>query len=289
MQIFSVVTPVFDGGDTYLMETYESIACQRLPEGWAVQWLVQEDGKTGKPLDRLPNKPWVSKGVGRTGGAACARTLALYRAEGVLMRALDADDLFPDEYTLARDVEALAANPDLGWTVAPALDLYPEGRIVPGPCDPPPGRLPSGFLAEGLRAGGIVKTCGLAGSSDLRSGGLVSGRHRVGRDVGGPFEQFAFVEDRAGPDEGDEFGCVYLAPANLCGHPRNSQDLWIAVFQATSVPVCSSPSEGGCGGVISVGRSSSLPLWKTAPARTRATRCGALTARQRAWAASISL
>lgn len=49
-------------------------------------------------------------------------------------------------------MEALAANPNLGWTVAPALDLYPDGRIVPGPYDPPPGRLPSGFLAEGLRA-----------------------------------------------------------------------------------------------------------------------------------------
>ena len=39
----------------------------------------------------------------------------------------------------------------------------------------------------------------------------------------------------------------------------------------------------------SVGRSTSLPLEKVAPARTRATRCGALTARQRLWAASMSL
>lgn len=61
------------------------------------------------------------------------------------------------------------------------------------------------------------------------------------------------------------------------------------VVQATSVPGCSAPSVGGCVGVISVGRSSSFPLWKTAPARTKATRCGALTARQRAAAASMSL
>ncbi len=62
------------------------------------------------------------------------------------------------------------------------------------------------------------------------------------------------------------------------------------VFQATSVPACwSSPCDGGVGEVMSVGRSRSLPLWKVAPARTRATRCGALTDRQRAWAASISL
>jgi hypothetical protein len=66
---------------------------------------------------------------------------------------------------------------------------------------------------------------------------------------------------------------------------RYCQDLWIGVTQATSVSVDSPGSTG----VMSVGRSSSLPLWNTAPARTRATRCGALTARQRACAASISL
>lgn len=69
---------------------------------------------------------------------------------------------------------------------------------------------------------------------------------------------------------------------------RNCQILWIGEFQATSVPA-GWASVGAAGGVMSAGRSSSLPLWKTAPARTRATRCGALTARQRACAASISL
>ena len=39
----------------------------------------------------------------------------------------------------------------------------------------------------------------------------------------------------------------------------------------------------------STGRSMSLAFSNTAPARTRATRCGAFTARQRASAASISL
>ena len=58
------------------------------------------------------------------------------------------------------------------------------------------------------------------------------------------------------------------------------------LFQATSVSVDSARRSAG---VMSMGRSSSLPLWNTAPARTSATRCGALTARQRAWAASISL
>src|SRR5215204_4314124 len=38
-----------------------------------------------------------------------------------------------------------------------------------------------------------------------------------------------------------------------------------------------------------VGRSTSLPRSNRAPARTRATRWGAFTARQRVWAASMSL
>ena len=65
----------------------------------------------------------------------------------------------------------------------------------------------------------------------------------------------------------------------------NCQYPWIGLFQATSVSVDSTDLVG----VMSTGRSSSLPLWNTAPARTSATRCGALTARQRACAASISL
>lgn len=152
MPVFSVITAVQEGGDAYLLEAFESLASQRLPRGWSLQWLVQEDGKTGKPLGRLADKPWISKGASETSGVARTRTLALHRTEGVLTRALGADDLLPDEFTLARDVEALAANPDLGWTVAPTLELAPDGRLTPGPFNPPPGRLSSGFIAEGLRA-----------------------------------------------------------------------------------------------------------------------------------------
>ena len=69
---------------------------------------------------------------------------------------------------------------------------------------------------------------------------------------------------------------------------RYRQDLWISEFQATSDPAVSG-SAFDVSGVMSTGRSSNLPLWNTAPARTRATSCGAFTARQRDCAASISL
>ena len=58
----------------------------------------------------------------------------------------------------------------------------------------------------------------------------------------------------------------------------NCQYLWIKIIYAASFVVVS-PS----------GRSTSLPFSNLAPARTSATRWGAFTARQRDWAASISL
>ncbi|WP_129837639.1 glycosyltransferase [Streptomyces sp. RFCAC02] len=151
MPEISVITPVYDGGHHYLAAAGESVEAQRLPAGWAVQWVVQEDGTTGRPLAGLPDVPWITRGGARRGGAARARTLGLARATGRLVRALDADDLFPDPHALARDIETLTRRPDMGWCVSPVLDLLPDGTLRPGPRDPAPGPLPGGCLADGLR------------------------------------------------------------------------------------------------------------------------------------------
>ncbi|MFJ4276147.1 glycosyltransferase family 2 protein [Streptomyces coelicoflavus] len=141
-RIISVVTPVYDGGAKYLRETYESVRDERahLPEGWEVQWLVQEDGTTGRPLAVIPEEPWISTGMSSKGGAGATRTLALSRAKGELIRALDADDmLLPGG--LARDIAAMEAHPELGWCISAGLDLLPDGATVMGPYDPPEGLL----------------------------------------------------------------------------------------------------------------------------------------------------
>ncbi|MGV9892068.1 glycosyltransferase [Streptomyces sp. NPDC003395] len=142
MRIISVITPVYDGGDAYLLETYECVRAERerLPDGWDLQWLVQEDGTTGKPLSHLPKEPWISPGMASRGGAGAARTLALSRATGELVRALDADDLVT-EGTLAREVLAMEDHPTAGWCVSAGLDLLPDGSTVAGPYDPPEGPL----------------------------------------------------------------------------------------------------------------------------------------------------
>ncbi|MFD7922773.1 GltA [Streptomyces sp. NPDC059740] len=141
-KIISVVTPVYDGGAAHLREAYESVRDERerLPAGWDVQWLVQEDGTTGVPLGLLPDEPWISTGTAARGGAGVARTMALARAEGDLVRALDADDLLTPG-GLARDITALQDHPDLGWCISAGLDLLPDGSLAGGPYDPPEGPL----------------------------------------------------------------------------------------------------------------------------------------------------
>ncbi|MEW2129071.1 GltA [Streptomyces sp. NPDC005435] len=153
MPTLTVLTPVHDGGHAYLRELHDCLTGQRLPEGWRLEWVLQEDGRTGNPLASVPDAPWISQGTGRQGGAARARTLGLARATGTLLRCVDADDLLPDADALARDIEVLTAHPAYGWTVAPCLDLLPDGSLVPGPYDPAPGPLPARALLDGANRG----------------------------------------------------------------------------------------------------------------------------------------
>lgn len=155
MPTITVLTPVYEGGHAYLHELHESLRGQKLPAGWRLEWVVQEDGRTGVPLRAVPDAPWISKGAGRRGGAAQARTLGLARATGTLLRCVDADDLLPAEETLAHDIEVLQAHPSYGWTVAPCLDLHPDGRLEPGPYDPAPGPLPGRALLDGAGRGAL--------------------------------------------------------------------------------------------------------------------------------------
>ncbi|MCX4681315.1 GltA [Streptomyces sp. NBC_01433] len=150
MPVISVITPVHPAAAGFVDETYHCLAGQRLPAGWSLQWLVQADGPVD--LKHLPDEPWISTGTGRPGGAARARTLALARARGVLLRQLDADDLLPDPLTLARDIHTLIDNPTIAWVVSPCLDLRADGSTALGPYDPAPGLLPPRTLLDGLLA-----------------------------------------------------------------------------------------------------------------------------------------
>lgn len=135
--LISVITAAHAPTVRYLGEAYESLARQELPAGWDWQWVVQEDGETGAVANAAPEDPRISLGAGRPGGPGVARTLALSRTRGSLVKVLDADDqLLPG--ALARDIAVLAEQPAIGWTTAKALDLMPDGTTVGWDQDDPP-------------------------------------------------------------------------------------------------------------------------------------------------------
>lgn len=142
MPTLSIITAVLDGYHQHLPETYESLRGQVMPDGWDWQWIVQEDGQTGRPLTLLPADSRISPDTGPRGRAATARTLALSRAEGILVRALDADDLLT-EGALIRDISTLTEHPDIAWCLSPTLDLLPDGVLAPGRSPAPAGSVPA--------------------------------------------------------------------------------------------------------------------------------------------------
>ncbi|MFJ6140544.1 glycosyltransferase family 2 protein [Kitasatospora sp. NPDC092286] len=151
MSLLSVVTAVYGPSTRYLPDAYASLAAQDLPEGWDWEWLVQEDGDGVGADAHLPtDDPRVRIASARHGGPHVARTVALGRSHGSLIKVLDADDvLLPD--TLARDITLLTDRPEIGWTTSLALDLLPDGSTRRHPGDPVTGVIKRGAVLEDWR------------------------------------------------------------------------------------------------------------------------------------------
>lgn len=149
--LISVITAVHAPGAGFLPEAYRSLAEQRLPDGWDWQWVVQEDGETDAVGPRLPDDDRVSFGQGRRGRAGMARTMGLSRAEGGLVKVLDADDrLTPG--ALARDIEALTSNEGIAWAASRVLDLLPDGTTRGFDDDPEEGPIERGAVLDYWKA-----------------------------------------------------------------------------------------------------------------------------------------
>jgi hypothetical protein len=79
-----------------------------------------------------------------------ARTMALARARGDLVKVLDADDMLTPG-ALRRDIEVLAGDSGAAWTTSRVLDLLPDGSTVGFDGDPPPGPIARNAVLERWR------------------------------------------------------------------------------------------------------------------------------------------
>ncbi|MDI5977845.1 glycosyltransferase [Amycolatopsis magusensis] len=164
MSVISIITAVHSGGSRYLRDAYESLVKQELPPGWDWRWCLQEDGDTGEPPATLPADPRISYGTGLPARAGVARTMALTRADGPLIRTLDADDiLLPG--ALQRDITTLER---VAWCTSACLDLLPDGTTEPGPYDPEDGPVERGrFYREHGRQRLSVQAVTFAAHTEL--------------------------------------------------------------------------------------------------------------------------
>jgi len=149
VRVVSVITPVHAAGAMYLSHAYRSLVAQDLPDGWSWEWIIQEDGDDAGTTvtDLLPSDERISYSSGRRGGPGIARTMALSRARGELVKVLDADDELPPG-TLWRDVQVLASNGLIDWTTSRVLDLLPDGSTAGFDFDPPEGRIEVGQVLD---------------------------------------------------------------------------------------------------------------------------------------------
>ncbi|NQE90361.1 glycosyltransferase family 2 protein [Nocardia terpenica] len=148
--LISIVTPVYNAVPEYVADAYKSLVAQQLPTGWTWEWIIQADGLNETDIvSALPDDDRIRFAVGRHGGPGVARTLALGRVNGELVKVLDADDQLTDG-SLMRDISALERF-DIGWTTSRVLDLLPDGSTLGFDNDPPEGIVPRGAVLQHWR------------------------------------------------------------------------------------------------------------------------------------------
>lgn len=123
----SIITAAYGPLSTYIEDTICSVREQKLPDGWELEWIVQEDG-TNPSLEGLVSRELHAKYAANEAhtGIAATRNLALTRATGDVVQVLDHDDVL-----LPGALEQLLPRfdqPEVHWVVGQADDLLPDGR-----------------------------------------------------------------------------------------------------------------------------------------------------------------
>lgn len=144
MPLITVLTAIHPAGAQFLSEARSSVLSQRMPAGWELEWVVQEDGPE-KTLSRdLADDSRIKYDAnGAHLRLAYTRSLALARTSGDLVQNLDGDDILLPE-ALANLIDRFESMPQIHWAVGQADDLLPDGSRKPYPPD-----LPFGIIAPG--------------------------------------------------------------------------------------------------------------------------------------------
>lgn len=145
MRTISILTAAYAPTAKYLPATIASVDIQSLPEGWQLEWIVQEDGPEPALAELVEHLPYVRYEANNAQlGLSQTRNLALSRVTGELLHVLDHDDvLLPGALTTL--VPHFGAYP-IHWAIGQADDLTPDGERVPY----------ASALAYGLLAAGQV-------------------------------------------------------------------------------------------------------------------------------------
>ncbi|MFG1998303.1 glycosyltransferase family 2 protein [Spirillospora sp. NPDC048911] len=145
MPLISIITACHASSGQFLPETIKSVEALKLPDGWDLEWIVQEDGDTPQLSERFAGVDCVRFAAnGRQLGIASTRNLALSRASGALLQAFDSDDvLLPDAFlTLIPRFEEHRIH----WAIGQADDLLPDGTRKPYPSPIPFGLQKAGAI-----------------------------------------------------------------------------------------------------------------------------------------------
>jgi len=158
MPLLSVLTAAIGERVKLTQEAGESLAAQELPDGWDLEWVVQEDGPDPRLEDVVGRFPFARyEANGERLGIPTTRNIALSRVRGELVHPLDCDDLvLPSGLAVA--VEAFTAHPRIHWVANQADDLLPDGTRVPFPLPIPSGPVAPGVISARIGAG---ETCNI--------------------------------------------------------------------------------------------------------------------------------
>jgi glycosyltransferase involved in cell wall biosynthesis len=124
--LISILTAAYAPAAAFLGEAADSVQSQRLPDGWELEWIVQEDGHSpalGNHLTEIRHVHYEANDAQL--GPAATRNLALARVSGSLVQMLDHDDvLLPD--AVATLIPIFLSTP-IHWAIGQADDLHPDG------------------------------------------------------------------------------------------------------------------------------------------------------------------